>query len=152
MKALCERDREAGERQGILPSVGPSKNQYLTCHKWIARRAAVTNERRIGVTNKTKITPLNPYEEISMNNTSTAVCQVLPEVQPSYAATSSFRMLDVEEVAELLNCSIRHVYRQVDGGTMSAPVKIGGINRWPVKGIEDWIATGCPAARKIGRG
>jgi excisionase family DNA binding protein len=61
-------------------------------------------------------------------------------------------MLDVDEVAELLNCSSRHVYRQVDGGKMPAPAKIGGINRWPVKTIEDWIAAGCPAVRKIGRG
>jgi excisionase family DNA binding protein len=87
-----------------------------------------------------------------MSDTSTTTCPAPNKTSAGYAATSPFRLIGVGEVANLLGCSTRHVYRQVDGGKMPTPVKIGGINRWPVKTIEDWIAAGCPAVRKIGRG
>ena len=66
--------------------------------------------------------------------------------------TSPRRLLDVQEVANLLGCSDRHVYRMVDKGRMPKPVKLGSLNRWPTKAIDEWITAGCPSARKLGRG
>jgi len=68
----------------------------------------------------------------------------------TYADVSPYRFLDVAEVAKLLGCSQRHVFRQVDAGKMPRPVKLGRLNRWPIKEIEEWIAAGCPSVRRLG--
>jgi excisionase family DNA binding protein len=61
-------------------------------------------------------------------------------------------LLDVEQVAALLNCSTRHVYRLADAGRMPAPVRLGALVRWRRRSIEDWIAGGCRSCRTAGRG
>jgi len=61
-------------------------------------------------------------------------------------------LMSVTELAELLKCSPRHIYRLSDRGTMPPPVRIGGLVRWPRRLVEDWIAAGCPPAiRGAGR-
>ena len=55
-------------------------------------------------------------------------------------------MLTVNDLAEMLNCSARTVYRLTDSGRIPRPVKLGGLVRWPRKKIEHWIAAGCPKA------
>jgi len=57
------------------------------------------------------------------------------------------KLLDVRGVAELLNCSPRHVYRLADSGRMPAPVKLGSLVRWNKASIDEWIATGCKPVR-----
>lgn len=54
-------------------------------------------------------------------------------------------MLTVDQVAALLGCSARHVYRLADMGRMPRPVKLGALVRWPRAVIESWIAAGCPS-------
>ena len=66
-------------------------------------------------------------------------------------ADSPAKLLDVQSVAELLDCSARHVYRLSHAGRMPAPVKLGTLVRWSKAAIEDWIAGGCPACRQEGR-
>jgi predicted DNA-binding transcriptional regulator AlpA len=56
-------------------------------------------------------------------------------------------LLDVQAVAQLLDCSSRNVYRLADAGRMPAPVKIGALVRWKWSGpggLEEWITNGCP--------
>ena len=53
-------------------------------------------------------------------------------------------MLTVHDVARMLNCSVRTVYRLVDSGRMPRPVKLGALVRWPREAIEHWIDDGCP--------
>ena len=61
-------------------------------------------------------------------------------------------LLDVEQVAKLLGCSTRHVYRLADSGRMPRPVKLGALNRWPKAAILAWIDDGCPSvARRAAR-
>lgn len=72
------------------------------------------------------------------------------ETAPSQAA----EMLNVGDVAKLLRCSSRTVYRLADSGRMPRPVKLGALVRWPKAAIDAWIADGCPncrAARKAVR-
>ena len=57
-------------------------------------------------------------------------------------------MLNVWDVAKLLRCSSRTVYRLADSGRMQPPVKLGALVRWPREQIENWIAEGCPAYRR----
>jgi excisionase family DNA binding protein len=54
-------------------------------------------------------------------------------------------LLDVRAVAQLLNCSQRHVYRLADAERIPRPVKLGALVRWDRVDIEDWIAEGCPS-------
>ena len=41
------------------------------------------------------------------------------------------RLLRDEDLAEILNCSTSTVWRRVADGTISPPLKIGGMSRWP---------------------
>ena len=60
-------------------------------------------------------------------------------------------MLNVGDVAKLLRCSARTVYRLSDSGRMPRPVKLGALVRWPREQVEGWIAEGCPNCRKAVR-
>jgi excisionase family DNA binding protein len=61
-------------------------------------------------------------------------------------------LLDVRAVAQLLDCSPRHVYRLSDAGRMPEPVKLGSLVRWSRQTIEEWIAGGCKPVRQTARG
>ena len=56
-------------------------------------------------------------------------------------------MLTIDQVARLLNCSTRTVYRLNDAGKMPRPVRLGALVRWNRSEIDQWIADGCPAAK-----
>jgi len=57
---------------------------------------------------------------------------------------SAAQLLDVQTVARLLGCSVRHVYRLADSGDMPRPVRLGALVRWSRQTIEEWIEAGCP--------
>jgi excisionase family DNA binding protein len=63
-------------------------------------------------------------------------------------ARDAAALLDVNGVAQLLNCSPRHVYRLSDSARMPRPVKIGALVRWRRADIDSWLAAGCPAVRR----
>jgi predicted DNA-binding transcriptional regulator AlpA len=52
------------------------------------------------------------------------------------------------DLAGLLRCSIRHVWRMRDCGHMPPPIRVGRLVRWEVVRINDWIRQGCPSVRK----
>lgn len=54
-------------------------------------------------------------------------------------------MLTVKEVAAILKCSPRTVYRLADAGKMPPPCRLGAMVRWPCAVVESWISQGCPA-------
>lgn len=60
-------------------------------------------------------------------------------------------LLNVAQVARLLNCSARQIYRLSDAGRMPGPVRLGGLVRWPLGQLESWIFEGCPSCREAGR-
>ena len=57
-------------------------------------------------------------------------------------------MLAADQVAAILNCSTRTVYRLVDSGRMPPPCRLGGLVRWNAAVLDAWIAAGCPAPAK----
>ncbi len=61
------------------------------------------------------------------------------------------RLLDVRQVATVLDVSVRSVHRLRDGGKIPAPVRIGGSVRWRATEIDAWIARGCPVPLPRGR-
>ncbi len=56
-------------------------------------------------------------------------------------------LLDVRQVAALLTCSPKHVYRMVDAGKMPAPLKLGSATRWRQAEVLEWIRDGCRRVR-----
>ncbi len=53
-------------------------------------------------------------------------------------------LLDVREVARLINTSTKTVYRLTDAGKMPRPVKLGALVRWKADELREWINAGCP--------
>lgn len=49
------------------------------------------------------------------------------------------RLLNVKDTAHALGCSAATVWRRVADGTISKPVKIGGMTRWPESEITAFI-------------
>jgi excisionase family DNA binding protein len=64
-------------------------------------------------------------------------------MSPSHRLKEPPALLDVQQVADLLNCSTRHVYRLVSAGQMPAPCKIRALVRWHRPTIEQWMCGGC---------
>jgi len=64
----------------------------------------------------------------------------------------SIGMCDVVAIAELLDCSSRHVRRLADAGSMPRPIRIGRLIRWRKSDVDQWIADGCPSCRQTQRG
>ena len=70
-----------------------------------------------------------------------------PERRHTVAALDA-ALFDVNDVATLLHCSIRHVYRLVDTGLMPPPIRLGTLVRWSRVAIENWIEDGCPSVQE----
>lgn len=54
------------------------------------------------------------------------------------------KLLNVEDVAVLLRCSTRSVWRMSKTGRMPHPLKLGGAVRWSRAAVEQWVKNGCP--------
>jgi predicted DNA-binding transcriptional regulator AlpA len=63
-------------------------------------------------------------------------------------ADASAKLLDVQAVAEMLDCSPRHVYRLSNAGRMPGPIKLGSLVRWSANAICEWIGQGCRPVRR----
>jgi len=59
--------------------------------------------------------------------------------------------LTADEVAAVLKCSARAVYRMADTGKILQPCRLGGLLRWNAAAFDAWIASGCPAPRSSRR-
>ena len=57
-------------------------------------------------------------------------------------------LISIHDVAGMLGCSARHVYRLVDTRRIPQPVKLGALLRWVKADVEQWITDGCPDCRK----
>jgi excisionase family DNA binding protein len=73
--------------------------------------------------------------------TQTTVIDSAADAKPSSV------MLTVDQVAAMLNCSSRHVYRLCDIKRMPPPVRLGMLVRWNRNVIDKWINAGCPPVR-----
>ncbi|MBY0456315.1 MAG: helix-turn-helix domain-containing protein [Gemmataceae bacterium] len=69
------------------------------------------------------------------------------ELVPNAAFPSAVEALtyDADDLAALLKCSVRQIWRLRDRGALPAHLRLGKLVRWPRKIIDDWIAAGAPA-------
>lgn len=65
--------------------------------------------------------------------------------EPEHQFLTEMTFLTVDQVAELLQCSSRHVYRLEERGRLPRAARLGSSVRWPRHAIEDWISNGCKA-------
>lgn len=55
-------------------------------------------------------------------------------------------LITAEEFAELMQISVRTLWRLRSAGQIPEPVRIGGTVRWNRERVLDWISDGCPPA------
>jgi excisionase family DNA binding protein len=68
------------------------------------------------------------------------------------ASPSEPLLITAEEFAELMQVSVRSVWRLRSAGEIPEPVRIGGTIRWRREEVLQWIEAGCPprASRENG--
>jgi excisionase family DNA binding protein len=59
-------------------------------------------------------------------------------------------MLTIQDLADLLRCSPRTVYRLADIGRIPPPCRLGTLVRWSRGAVQAWFDAGCPTERKTG--
>ncbi len=53
-------------------------------------------------------------------------------------------LITVDEFADLMQLSVRTIWRLCSSGQVPKPVRIGGTVRWRHEEVRKWIADGCP--------
>ncbi len=66
-----------------------------------------------------------------------------PALTPAAAA-----LLDVGNVAAMLDVSKQHVRRLADAGKLPRPIRLGSLVRWRRTDLDAWLAAGCPSCRQ----
>ena len=61
------------------------------------------------------------------------------------------KTVGVEEVAEALGISTRHVWRMNKAKLIPAPLHIGRKRRWVESVLNEWVLEGCPSVIEIAR-
>ena len=57
-------------------------------------------------------------------------------------------LIGTKEVAEMLGCSVRQIYRLITEKKILAPIEIRGLRRWKKAELLQWIDAGCPAVNE----
>lgn len=55
--------------------------------------------------------------------------------------------ISARELAEMLDVSLRQIWRLNASGKLPKPVRIGGSVRWNRQEVVDWFEAGCPDRR-----
>lgn len=72
----------------------------------------------------------------------------MPDATKSSSISPSPESLHgVDDVAALLRCSRRHIFRLIRSGRMPEPIRVGALLRWLPSVLNSWIASGCPATQ-----
>lgn len=50
-------------------------------------------------------------------------------------------LVDAEQIAAFLGCSVKHVRRLAELGQFPKPMKVGRLRRWRRQAVELWIET-----------
>jgi excisionase family DNA binding protein len=74
-----------------------------------------------------------------------------PLTPPPAAAQLESSTYTVPQVAKLLQCSERHVWRLADADAIPGKLRIGRLVRFARSVIDAWIAAGCKPVRQAGR-
>jgi predicted DNA-binding transcriptional regulator AlpA len=53
-------------------------------------------------------------------------------------------LTDIKRLARMLGRSDRALWRDHSAGRLPRPVALGGMTKWRVAEIREWVAAGCP--------
>jgi prophage regulatory protein len=53
--------------------------------------------------------------------------------------------ISARDLKEMLNVSLRQVWRLNAAGKLPKPIRLGGSVRWNRQEVQDWFTAGCPA-------
>jgi predicted DNA-binding transcriptional regulator AlpA len=53
-------------------------------------------------------------------------------------------LIDIKGLARMLGRSERALWRDLSAGRLPRQVKLGGMTKWRVAEIRDWVDAGCP--------
>jgi predicted DNA-binding transcriptional regulator AlpA len=53
-------------------------------------------------------------------------------------------LIDIKSLAKMLGRSERALWRDQSAGRLPRPVALGGMTKWRVAEIREWVAAGCP--------
>jgi predicted DNA-binding transcriptional regulator AlpA len=70
-----------------------------------------------------------------------------PKQQCRCRALNTALAISARELAEMLDVSLRQIWRLNASGKLPKPVRIGGSVRWNRQEIVDWFEAGCPDCR-----
>ena len=65
------------------------------------------------------------------------------------AAMDNEKLVDANYVAEMFGASRTWVNERIKEGDIPAPMRIGGLLRWRVGELREWMNAGCPAVRGV---
>ena len=71
----------------------------------------------------------------------------MKETAVSPPLDSPAMLMDVSQVAAILNVSTRTVYRMSDSGALPRPRRLNTLIRWSRLEIEAWVKADCPSCR-----
>ena len=72
------------------------------------------------------------------------------DVTPA-ANTQTQIFLTADDLAAILKCSGRTVYRLADTGKIPQPCRFGGLIRWNAVTFNSWVAQGCLSCKPARR-
>lgn len=72
---------------------------------------------------------------------------VQPKQQCMCRALNTALAISARELAEMLDISLRQVWRLNAAGKLPRPLRIGGSVRWSRQEIVEWFEAGCPDRR-----
>ncbi len=58
------------------------------------------------------------------------------------------QLIGIEEVALILDASVRTIRRWIASGKVPKPVQIGHKLKWRTSIVQEWIEDGCPKQRR----
>ncbi len=59
-----------------------------------------------------------------------------------------FRLLSIQDMAAIVNCSVASVYTMKAYGRIPPPLRVGRLVRWDPRVVQKWVDDGCPSFGK----
>ena len=57
-------------------------------------------------------------------------------------------VVTARQLAIMLQVSKRTLFRMRSAGRLPAPLRVGGVVRWRLLDVQNWIANGCPSQNR----
>ncbi|VTR91694.1 : HTH_17 [Gemmata massiliana] len=73
---------------------------------------------------------------------------VQPNLDKSFPPTVEAATYDANDLAALLECSVRQIWRMRDANELPACLRLGRLVRWPKSVIDSWIASSSATTRR----